>query len=67
LFNRLRGFFRLVEVDAGHEAAHAEDNVDGEGELVGEQEGASNTGQDVGEGSSVFLDDKKPRKVDIVF
>jgi hypothetical protein len=58
LFNRLRCFLSLVEVDASHEAAHAEDDVDGEGELVGEQEGASNTGQDVGEGSSVFLNDK---------
>lgn len=55
MFNRLRGFFRLVEVDAGHEAAHAEDNVDGEGELVGEQERAGDARQDVGEGSGVLL------------
>jgi hypothetical protein len=55
LLYRLRRLLSLVEVDAGHEAAHAEDDVDGEGELVGEQEGASNTGQDVGEGASVFL------------
>jgi hypothetical protein len=62
LFNRLRCFLGLVEVDSSHEAAHAEDDVDGEGELVGEQEGASYTGQDVGEGSSVFLNDLKNTK-----